>query len=453
MKKYIILFCVSVFVLLALASSLTTLESMAVAIFIYSFLEFLNDLGKRIVIMDISVLSLFLTCIFMPVIFYHVYTRDNYLAKLWAKYMPVASDDYFSFALPGVIAMAIGLRIRLRKLRYVKTPKAYLENVKRSLTTKPTIGLSLIGIGLTAGLLDFLSPDSTKQIFYLAAHLTYVGVFYIIYSPFQYKKFIVPGVIVLMLGQSVVTGMFGEMIYILACSLTLILLGYAVSFRAKVGFAVMGIFMIMVLQSIKMEYRHQNWDLKNGADPVLFASLIASRVADINTLLNPDNMFFTAVRMNQGWLVAVTMKRVPARFPFGYGATIWESVASAFVPRFLWPDKPKAGGKENLLRFWGYVIVGYSMNIGTLGEAYANFGITGGILYMFAYGLFFNFFLTSILKLAEKKPTVVLWLPFLFFYSISVETDLYTTMGALIKSMIFTYIVFKFYKIAFDIDL
>jgi hypothetical protein len=435
------------------SSSLSILESLSVAVVVYAFLEFLHDLGKRIVIMDISILALFLTCILMPVIFYHVYTRENHLARLWVKYMPVESDDYFSFALPAVFAMAWALRIRIKKLRFRKTPLVYLENVKRSLSKKPTIGISLIGIGLVSGLLDFLAPDSLKQIFYLADHLTYVGVFYIIYSPFQYKRIIVPGVIALMLGQSVVTGMFGEMIYILACSLTLILLGSKISFYAKLTFAVLGIFMILVLQSIKMEYRHQNWELGKGADPVYFAALIASRVTDVSSLMDPDNMFFTAVRMNQGWLVAVTMKRVPARFPFGYGETIWKSVASSFIPRFIWPDKPKAGGKENLLRYWGFIIVGYSMNIGTLGEAYANFGKFGGVAYMFAYGFFFNFFLSSILKLAEKRPTIILWLPFLFFYSISVETDLFTTMGALVKSMIFTWIIFKFYEIAFHIEL
>ena len=169
--------------------------------------------------------------------------------------------------------------------------------------------------------------------------------------------------------------------------------------------------------------------------------------------MDADNMFFTAARMNQGWLVAVTMDRVPARHPFGYGETLWDSFLAAFVPRFIWPEKPNAGGRQNLKRFWGLSIVGYSMNIGTLGEAYANFDKLGGIFYMFLYGLFFNFFLSSILKMSEKRPTLMLWLPFLFFYSISVETDLYTTMGALIKAMIFTWIIFKIYDIGFNLKL
>ncbi len=150
--------------------------------------------------------------------------------------------------------------------------------------------------------------------------------------------------------------------------------------------------------------------------------------------------------MNQGWLIGMTMKKVPSKFDFAYGETIATSVAAAIVPRFLWPDKPEAGGKGNLKRFWGYDLRGYSMNIGPFGEAYANFDKTGGVIYMFFYGLFFNLVLSLILKFSEKRPTIVLWVPFLFYYAIGVETDLLATMGSLVKGLIFTWIVFKIFR-------
>ena len=126
---------------------------------------------------------------------------------------------------------------------------------------------------------------------------------------------------------------------------------------------------------------------------------------------------------------------------------------SIICAAFSLADKPEAGGKANLKRFWGYNIKGYSMNIGPEGEAYANFGVNGGIIYMFFYGVFFNLLLSIILKLAEKRPTIILWLPFLFLYVISVETDLLTTMNAIIKTSLFTLIVFRLFKSLFRIDL
>jgi len=430
----------------------TFLENVSVCLFVYFLFDFLEMLGKKIVILELTNIMAALTCLLMPVIFYHEYTKENYLARLWVKYMPVSSDDYFSFMIPAVIALAIGLRLPLFKSKVIKNPAVYLENVKQILINKPFVGLTLIATGLVSGLLDFLSPASLKQVFYLADHLTYVGVFYVIYSPSKHKNIIVPSVIILMIAQSLITGMFGELIFLMACSLILILLGKKMPFQRKVIVAVAGMALIIIIQSVKVDYRTRAW-LGTGTDPAYFAELVADRVTNPASMVEPNKLFFSAIRMNQGWLVAMTMNRVPAKFDFAYGETIWKSVAAAIVPRFLWNDKPNAGGKENLKRFWGYNLVGFSMNIGPFGEAYANFDKIGGIIYLLFYGLFFNFMLSAILKSAEKRPTLVLWLPFLFIYSVSVETDLLTTMSYLVKGLIFMWIVFKIYRIAFRIDL
>jgi hypothetical protein len=274
-----------------------------------------------------------------------------------------------------------------------------------------------------------------------------------LYSPNKYKRIVTPSVVVLMLGQTVVSGMFGDFIFMLACSIVLIFLGNKISLYKKIAFALVGIFFLLVIQSIKSDYRKRNWIEGGGADPAYFAELIGSRIGDPSSLVDPNEMFFAAVRMNQGWLVAVTMDKVPQKFPFADGETIWESVAASFVPRFLWKDKPEAGGKANLKRFWGYDIHGYSMGLGPLGEGYANFDRIGGIIYMFFYGLFFNLVLSIILKFSEKRPTLILWLPFLFFYAVVLETDLVTTMNSLVKGVFFTWLVFRFFRIAFRIDL
>jgi hypothetical protein len=428
-------------------------QSLSIGLMLYFLLEFIDNLGNKIVIMDLAILLGVFTCLVMPIPFYHTFTKEMYLARLWAKYMPIPSYTYYSYVLPAILMMAIGLRFPFKKLRVNPNPEIYLQNVKAYLKDKPNLGLTLIAVGVISGLLDFLSPTNLKQVFYLAEHLTYVGVFYVIYSPSPYKRLIVPSVVALMVTQSLITGMFGEFVYMLACSLTLILLGTRVSFKAKLGYATLGLFLIVLLQSVKMDYRNRSWTQGAGADPGYFAYLVADRLTNYDNLVTTNNLFFTSVRMNQGWLIALTMKRVPAHLPFAYGETIVTSVEAAILPRFIWEDKPNAGGKHNLLRFWGYTIYGVSMNIGPLGEAYGNFDVTGGIIFMFFYGLFFNYMFSKILKYSEKRATIVLWLPFLFFYSVQMETDLLTTMGALVKGLIFTWFVFKFYHIAFRIDL
>jgi hypothetical protein len=410
------------------------------------------NLGNKIVILDLTVLMAMMTCLIMPVVFYHVYTKDNPLARLWIKYMPIASDDYFSFAVPGVLAMTLGIKLRLGNMKINSNPTVYLENVKKYLEVHPNLGFILIGIGLGSGFLSFLAPESLREVFFLMAHLTFVGAFYVIYSPSKRKRLIVPGVILLMISQSIITGMFGEFIFILACSLILLLLGRKITFQRKLAFALVGIFLIVLIQSIKKDYRKRSWG-ETGADPAYFAELISDRIASPSTMLDPEGLFVTSVRMNQGWLVATTMKMVPEKHPYGNGEPLIEAVAASVVPRFVWPDKPEAGGKANLKRFWGFNLVGWSTNIGTLGEAYANFGRTGGIFYMFFYGLFFNLALSVLLKRSERRPTLVLWIPYLFFAAIPVETDLLSTMGALVKGLIFCWIVFKFFHYALHKEL
>jgi hypothetical protein len=204
----------------------------------------------------------------------------------------------------------------------------------------------------------------------------------------------------------------------------------------KVIITVTGLFVITLIQVVKKDYRRVAW--KTGsADSGLFVELVSNVIMDPSTVLQKDMLFNQAVRLNQGWLIAVTMDRVPRKFAYAHGETIWMSLAASIVPRFVWPDKPEAGGKYNLKRFWGYDLVGYSMNIGPIGEGYANFGRTGGIIFMFFYGLFFNFMLVMLLRWSEKRPSVLCWIPFLFFYAVVVETDILTSVGSIVTSLLF----------------
>jgi hypothetical protein len=428
-------------------------ETISIGLFFFFFLEFLYRLGNKVVVLDLIIISAVFTWLFMPAIFYHVYPKENLLAKHWKRYMPISSIDYFSFAVPSTLTMIVGLRLPLGKLSINRNPQTYIENVKKVLLSQPNTGLILIATGIISSFLNFLSPESLQQVFYLLAHLTYVGFFYVLYSPNKYKRIIVPSVIVLLLAQALATGMFGDMIYMMALMFTLAIFGKKISFNRKLSFALIAFIFVIVLQSVKADYRKRSWQEGSGTDPLYFGELITDKISSPSTLLDPDKLFFVAVRFNQGWLAAYTMKMVPEKHPFANGETIWQSVLASLAPRFLWPDKPISGGKENLKRFWGYNIKGYSMNIGPEAEGYANFGVAGGIIYMFFYGIFFNLLLLIILKQSEKRPSLILWLPFMFIYVISVETDLLTTMNAIIKTSIFTLIVFRAFKTLFRIEL
>lgn len=431
--------------------NLSLLESLSVTMFVYFLLKFLDDLGHQITILDIPVLLACLTWLVMPIVFYHFYTRQVYIANLWKFYMPIESNDYFSFVLPATIAMWVGLKLKFKKTEFDLHPQKYLTNLKQVLVGRSRIGFILITVGVISGFIYLIIPAALKQVAYFGRQLSYVGMFYIYFSDSSKKKSILIGMFTLVLLQSIASGMFGELIYLSLLSMILIALNIRIRFWIKLVTGVAGLFFVLLIQNLKNEYRAIAW--KTGSDPALFARLAVRNITDPSSMFEANKMFRTATRMNQGWLIAKTMYYVPRKISYAEGETIGATVLSIIVPRIFWPDKREVGGAYNLKRFWGYKLKGYSMDIGAIGEGYGNFGAAGGIVFMFFYGLLFNMILRTLLKKTQTHPTYLCWLPLLFVSSVVVETDMLNTINSLLKGLVFMWFVFWSFKTFFKISL
>ncbi|MCF6243135.1 MAG: hypothetical protein L3J74_17570, partial [Bacteroidales bacterium] len=165
-------------------------------------------------------------------------------------------------------------------------------------------------------------------------------------------------------------------------------------------------------------------------------------------LATNENIDAAIDRINQGWIVARIMSHVPRYEPFANGETIVTGIRASLIPRFLDPNKPKAGGRNYFTRFTGKLISdNTSMGLSPLGEAYANFGSTGGIVFMFLLGLFYNFYLFLLLRLSNKYYSMILWIPLLFLQVIKAETDFVVVLNHLVKaSIVVSLIIFSFNK-------
>jgi hypothetical protein len=427
-------------------------ESASIGLLIFSLFNFLDNIGKKVVVLDIAIVVAIFTWLVMPVIFYQFYTREDTLARIFYKYMPIPADRYFPFVFPGTLSMIAGFKIPLARLQMNTNPRLYREKLEIYFNGKDRIGFILIGIGFASSILHYFIPPSLNHIIDLMTYLPYVGVFYIFFSQHKRKKLILGIVLAVLVSDAVIKGIFGVMVFLLILFYILIALYLKkIPFYTKLLITIFGILVIFLIQSVKKQYREEAW--QKGGDATYFFKLMGASVSNPEVMFQEKALFGISVRMNQGWLIAVTMDRVPRIYEYANGETILTSVLAAFIPRVVWPDKPEAGGKYNLKRFWGYTLVGYSMNIGPIGEAYANFGTTGGIIFMFFYGLFFNAMLTLLLKWSEKRPSILCWIPFLFFYAVVVETDILTTVGSIVTSMIFMIIFIRIFKLALNIKL
>ena len=154
--------------------------------------------------------------------------------------------------------------------------------------------------------------------------------------------------------------------------------------------------------------------------------------------------------MNQGYNIALVQKRIPSQVNYLGGEYLGLTFVSSFVPRIVWPDKPKAGGAENMRIYTGLIIRTWSTNVGPFGEAYGNFGYLGGWVYIFAFSFFIRYAYTKFLDICRNRPIFFLWLPAIFFQTFYViETDSLQAFNSLIKGAVFMFIMFKAFPALF----
>ncbi len=201
---------------------------------------------------------------------------------------------------------------------------------------------------------------------------------------------------------------------------------------------------IAIIQSVKMQYRDITWerDIASLERFSIYFSLIESQFPiSMTSLKEPTTMAFE--RLDQGFLTYMAMEYVPYQEPFAYGKTIINSLLGAFVPRFLWRDKPMAGGREMMLKYAGKELIGAtSMNIGQFGEAYVNFGILGGALFLFVWAIVLNYFFSWFDKKFYVNPAILIWLPLFWVRGLNgIGTDFGTVFNTIIKTGFILYFI------------
>ena len=448
MKFIFFILSAVLYLVLSFRNEYSIYENLSIAFFAYILLAFLYDLGKKMVILEIIILSAIFSCLIMPIVGYHYFTSQNALARLWHRSMQVSSDDYFSFMFPATVALTLGLKIPIfYRKRLYKDQNTYLENAKKYVANKSREGLILIAVGVVASLIRRLMPPALDHLVFLLSYLMFVGVFYIIYSEMKNKRMVMIGLFAMLILRSIIDGMFGELVFMAIMTLVLMLLGKQYSFLNKLIVLCAGTLIILIIQVIKPDYRKETWSKVNSESELsIFTNILSEKLSDPSTLLSNEAVWFNFYsRFNQGLWISYVQLRVPRVYPYADGETIYLSLAGSVVPRFLWPGKPEAGGAYNFKRFLGMTLKGYSVGISPYGEAWGNFGKNGGIVFMFFFGLMFNFFLRLLLKISVNVPSLLLWFPLFFFYTVKIETEVFTMVNSFTQTAIFAYLVYRFF--------
>lgn len=417
----------------------------------------LDKLGKGIVLREVIALFNSFIYLFMPLMGYLFFTKANPLAAKFIRFMPVSKEEYFNLALPAISGFILMLCLPLngRHSDEGKPVLDLIERVKARLSGNRRIGLWMIGLGIATSFLSSSLPISLLYISQLIYLSSFAGLMYLYFSGNSPINNVYMAIFIFfILMRSLSSGMFTIVAYMGMSVFSFLFLKRRLAMWKKLVYFTIGLFILLIIQSVKPDFRDKTLVIP-GAENVItkFTYLVIRKFEAKDQILSSKFMWPIYYRANQGYYVALVQRHIPRVRKFDNGGKLGVVLVSAFVPRFLWPDKPKAGGYENMKYYAGFILRGYTMNVGPLGEAYGSFGRTGAIVYMLALGGFIRLAYRAVFLVAQSIPLVVLWLPIMFYeVSYSGENDTLQIVNSLVKSALFVFILYRAYPGLFKMN-
>ncbi|MFT3980964.1 MAG: hypothetical protein QM687_10875 [Ferruginibacter sp.] len=366
----------------------------------------------------------------------------------YTKYrMQVSEYDYFSYAIPAVIAFIIGLNL----LSELKGEFVQEQKIKDYAKEHPRMAYILIAVGFSTSVVSGFFSTSFDLVFYLLGGFKFIGVFLLLLGGSKLKPLpltIVFGSIIL---SSLGSAMFHDLITWLIFLLAVLALKYKPPVLVKTGFALGFVLLIVVIQQLKGVYREATQYQGKEGNLDVFGEVYEEQ-AGKGGFFDAASLARSNVRINQGFIVSYTMNHVPAREPYANGEELYKILEAAFLPRIIAPNKLMAGDNSLFTKYSGIPIrEGTSMSLSALGDGYINFGYAGGTIFMFFLGGLFNFILVRFHKISIKYPIAILFTPLVFYFPIRPDTALQTGLGHLIKGCFLLYMVYIFYKHKFAV--
>lgn len=433
MGKYLT-FSFIVFCLIYAFLNLDFYSSFGVALFFFFGLKFFFEIGSKIEVRDIMIIFAIIQWIIGPLLAYE-FGNDSVF-----YYMAVSRYQYMSFIVPASTFFVLGLYLPIFNSKFDLND--YLDEIIAKLTKYKNLDIILIIVGFIAKIFDDSAPLAIRFFVYLIANLRFVGLFLLFFSSRKNKTTYLIIVYVTLFLFALRYALFNELI--LWTLFIILYFSYVYKPKMQIKIVVLSLLVVAIgaIQTVKFYFRQE---ISKGSSPSaeLFFSLVQERVIGSNYATSETNLQAAISRINQGWIIARIMYWMPTYEPFANGETIKAAISASLVPRFLNPNKIQAGGRNYFTRFTGKDISGgTSMGLSLVGEAYANFGKSGGTVFLFVIGLFFNLVIAVLYRLAKKHALLIFFIPLMFLHVVKAETDFSVVLNYLIKSSMFTFIFF-----------
>lgn len=425
--------------------------TISIVLFVLIVLSILYKMGQGIVMLEAISLFYVFTCLVMPVVGYKYYNYENPMAKLFRRFMQVPEQDYFGYALPALILFSFILSFPLSSRKYEDSGEflfQHIDSIKAYLKKNPNVGATIMVVGAAELLFGGIFPGSLRFFFDIFFFSSFAGLLMVYLGNNKtYKTFLIPAFALLLLVKALGSSMFTVIAYMSIAMASFFLIGNKTGIIKKIVFFIVGCFFMLVLQNSKVAYRKVIETSGNSSAQLsTFFKIVQQQFFISENFFQVNEFYPVFIRLNQGFNVSQVMKRIPIAQDFDGGTMIQKSILASVTPRFLWPDKPMAGGHFNMKYYAGLTIIfgSYSTNVGPLGEAYGAYGVFGGILAMCLLAFYIRFAYFRVWRISLKYPIMILWLPVIFYQTTySAENDILQILNSTIKSSFFLWLVSK----------
>ncbi|TXB63709.1 O-antigen polysaccharide polymerase Wzy [Vicingus serpentipes] len=380
--------------------------AIGISCWIYSILLFIKKINNKIPVIELMLILCGYQWIFAS---YMSYQLNDMAYK-----MSVDEQTYMFNTVSMYLALFIG------SLFFQKDINLNKEELLKGINSLP--GTNYLLIILSVGVLNLFTKNLLPSSLYFLNHIGYSFMYIAGIMALYSKKYFIVFYVVFgfLLFKVIRSSVFNEFITWSFFILMFISNRYSFSKKKIILILLLAIFSLSVLQAIKPVYRDIISNKKVDNKVSLFVELLSTKMLS-NILMNEevkenDDLEELNSRANQGWVYALIYKHVPKKEPYARGETILEAIGDSFLPRFFFPNKKNTFNSEIFTRFTGRPLLDTTaMGLGIPGEAYANFGLGGAILFMFIYG-----FLIAKLTSYFNKQINVNWF-YLFFAPIFFE--------------------------------
>jgi hypothetical protein len=323
-------------------------------------------------------------------------------------------DRAIWLGLGGLLLLAIGMRIGMRKLGAVDQREANLEAAAFSTDRAFLfyVGCTILSTVLQANAWSF---GALVQIIYAVSTVKWIGFFVFGYLVLKRKEryWLLAAAVAVEFVSGI--GFFSGFKTVLFVTLLIV---FTVRYQLKPGTIAAGLVLLAALlvfgaawTSVKGEYRaFLNQGTQAQATLVSRADQL-DKLADLVGELDGEDLSLAMGtlfgRISYVDYFALAMDYVPEVVPHENGALWKQSILHVFTPRALFPDKPALlSDSEMTMQYTGLRLAsdaeGTSISIGYMGESYIDFGPVGMFVPILILGLLWGWMYSYFMSRARS---------------------------------------------------